>query len=710
MPPARLRTEWAATPGAHGGATAAAPTACGSQTLVDGVVVAPVASGVLVRLTAVDKERVHRLHVRDISCTPMRDWAPAEDLAALFKPGDPVRVLVEKVEPGSGRLLLSTRHLEKEPGDMLRDPQAVYATAEEAAKAWRQLFADGDKVTALVAGLTETGSVLLSTALLERCAGDMLRDPQAVYDGAEAAAAAWRQAQQPPYGVLGGIYGVVTSTAVMDAIEDMKAAALSQDGEPMAYQVGQVMTGVMTSKDPVQGIWIQLGAGGGRALLPPSEISLNDAVPDADKVERFGVGVGEEVRALVLGLEHEAAVAADGSGGGAALRVSTAQIELRKVLSAREITRDPEAAAGGGGATAGGGVDRTAVFKVGDRVRALVRQLWPRDLRITLSTAVLERQPGDMLRDPQAVYDGAAEAAEAWRQALRSSCEGGRNLHVEAEVVSVGPRICWLKLPNGVDGFLRLPDTPSSSRGSQRSQPAGPLVDSAAGGELEQAEAEGGMDSLREETAAVDEAAAAGPEPAVAAEEKDEEEEAAAAGVAELQVGDRLVVRLIAVDDVLGLAPPVPEKELKKAIATLTVGQVVDGTVQSVQPYGAFVQLSAHAGLVGMVHVSEISKKRVFNTSSVFKPGDALRVMVMSVDAERRRVTLSTRALEKAAGDMLTDRQSVYDGAEEAAAEWRLRRASPPETLAEKPQAAKERTGKVRRRRDAEAAEILDAV
>lgn len=50
-----------------------------------------------------------------------------------------VQALVYKVERGSGRLGLSTKDLEASPGDMLRDPQLVYEGAEEMGRKYRKL-------------------------------------------------------------------------------------------------------------------------------------------------------------------------------------------------------------------------------------------------------------------------------------------------------------------------------------------------------------------------------------------------------------------------------------------------------------------------------------------------------------------------------------------------------------------------------------------
>lgn len=100
------------------------------------------------------------------------------------------------------------------------------------------------------------------------------------------------------------------------------------------------------------------------------------------------------------------------------------------------------------------------------------------------------------------------------------------------------------------------------------------------------------------------------------------------------------------------------------------VGDVVQGVVQSVKPYGAFVDLG---GVTGLLHVSQISHERVQSVEKILSEGDKLKVMILSQDRDRGRVTLSTKKLEPTPGDMLRDPQMVFDKAEEMAATFRER-------------------------------------
>ncbi|GFR50814.1 hypothetical protein Agub_g13089 [Astrephomene gubernaculifera] len=100
------------------------------------------------------------------------------------------------------------------------------------------------------------------------------------------------------------------------------------------------------------------------------------------------------------------------------------------------------------------------------------------------------------------------------------------------------------------------------------------------------------------------------------------------------------------------------------------LGRVYEGVVQTVKPYGAFVDLGI---IVGLLHVEHISCEKVRSLEEVFAKGDKIKVMVLSQDRKRGRVTLSTKKLEPTPGDMLRNPQLVYEKAEEMAAAFKER-------------------------------------
>ena len=89
------------------------------------------------------------------------------------------------------------------------------------------------------------------------------------------------------------------------------------------------------------------------------------------------------------------------------------------------------------------------------------------------------------------------------------------------------------------------------------------------------------------------------------------------------------------------------EKERKareEQIANLKIGTVLEGTVETLQNYGVFVKLEN--GLSGLVHVSQISQKRVKVPSDVLNAGDKVTVKIIGI--KDGKVSLSMKALEEA--------------------------------------------------------------
>jgi len=87
-----------------------------------------------------------------------------------------------------------------------------------------------------------------------------------------------------------------------------------------------------------------------------------------------------------------------------------------------------------------------------------------------------------------------------------------------------------------------------------------------------------------------------------------------------------------------------------KLMEDIKVGDVMDGVVQSVTDFGAFVVLKdkkgARMGLTGLVHKTELSWEAVTVTSSVVKPDMEVKVKVIDLDNEKGRVSLSMKQCE----------------------------------------------------------------
>jgi small subunit ribosomal protein S1 len=77
-------------------------------------------------------------------------------------------------------------------------------------------------------------------------------------------------------------------------------------------------------------------------------------------------------------------------------------------------------------------------------------------------------------------------------------------------------------------------------------------------------------------------------------------------------------------------------------LETLIAGEVHKGAVQSLMPYGAFVDLG---GIDGLVHISELDWKHVRRPGEVLSVGDEVEVYILDVDRERERISLSRKRL-----------------------------------------------------------------
>ncbi|MCQ2613034.1 MAG: S1 RNA-binding domain-containing protein [Treponemataceae bacterium] len=96
--------------------------------------------------------------------------------------------------------------------------------------------------------------------------------------------------------------------------------------------------------------------------------------------------------------------------------------------------------------------------------------------------------------------------------------------------------------------------------------------------------------------------------------------------------------------------------EIEKLRKTLTEGTVVKGTVQSLQSYGAFVDIN---GFQALLPVSEIRLSRVENIEEVLSVGQEVTAKVIRTDWDRERVSISTKALIENPWDSVLTRLSV---------------------------------------------------
>ena len=109
------------------------------------------------------------------------------------------------------------------------------------------------------------------------------------------------------------------------------------------------------------------------------------------------------------------------------------------------------------------------------------------------------------------------------------------------------------------------------------------------------------------------------------------------------QAGNRLVL------SARELLKEKERKEKEAQIASIPIGTVMSGTVETLQNYGAFVKLEN--GLSGLVHVSQISQKRIKNPAAVLNVGDEVQVKVIGI--KDGKISLSMKALEEPEEDVV---------------------------------------------------------
>ena len=112
-----------------------------------------------------------------------------------------------------------------------------------------------------------------------------------------------------------------------------------------------------------------------------------------------------------------------------------------------------------------------------------------------------------------------------------------------------------------------------------------------------------------------------------------------------LQIGEKVKVKVLDIDRdrqriSLGLKQTQADP-WQSVIESYQVNDVVEGRVTKVVTFGAFVEI--HAGVEGLVHISELAAHHVENPREVVNQGDVLAVRVIEIDADRRRLSLSLK-------------------------------------------------------------------
>jgi small subunit ribosomal protein S1 len=115
-----------------------------------------------------------------------------------------------------------------------------------------------------------------------------------------------------------------------------------------------------------------------------------------------------------------------------------------------------------------------------------------------------------------------------------------------------------------------------------------------------------------------------------------------------LTIGDTVQVKVLDIDRSrqrisLGLKQT-QEDPWQRMVDTYNLGDELAGKVTKVVPFGAFVEVLD--GVEGLVHISELAPRHVENPREIVHPGDEIRVKILEIDSERRRLSLSAKRVE----------------------------------------------------------------
>jgi small subunit ribosomal protein S1 len=97
------------------------------------------------------------------------------------------------------------------------------------------------------------------------------------------------------------------------------------------------------------------------------------------------------------------------------------------------------------------------------------------------------------------------------------------------------------------------------------------------------------------------------------------------------------------------------------AMTQLSEGQLIEGTVAALKPFGVFVDFQ---GVRGLLHINQISKSYVPAVGELFQVGQPIKAVIVNIDDARQRIGLSTKVLEKYPGELLKDAATVMAEAE----------------------------------------------
>ncbi len=103
---------------------------------------------------------------------------------------------------------------------------------------------------------------------------------------------------------------------------------------------------------------------------------------------------------------------------------------------------------------------------------------------------------------------------------------------------------------------------------------------------------------------------------------------------------------------------------LVSRLTSLELGQLIEGEVLAVKPYGFFIDLG---GASGLLHQSSLTNGSIRSLREIFREGEIIKALISEIDLEKGRIGLNTALLENSAGELIIDKQKVMQEATERA-------------------------------------------
>jgi small subunit ribosomal protein S1 len=149
-------------------------------------------------------------------------------------------------------------------------------------------------------------------------------------------------------------------------------------------------------------------------------------------------------------------------------------------------------------------------------------------------------------------------------------------------------------------------------------------------------------------------------------------------------VGQLMTVSILEVDpDRKKLVLSQRQAQRAQRMTELVIGQLVSGKIADLKPFGAFVDLG---GVSALLHINNISQKYVASVNSVLPVGTVIKAVILDLDEQRGRISLSTSVLENRPGEMLDALETVMAEAEQRITTYQQQKAEAAvEEIAETP-------------------------